>query len=108
MPHDPHLAAKMRDALSGRPGIVEKKMFGGCWWMLNGNMLCGVGVGQYKFRVGKDLEAEALAKPGASAMTMKARAMPGMIQVDADTAHEAGLDTWIDFATRFVGTLPAK
>ena len=36
-------------------------MFGGYCWMLNGNMLCGVEVGRFMFRVGKALEADALA-----------------------------------------------
>lgn len=35
--------------------------------MLPGNMLCGVEVGRYMFRVGKDLEAAALARPGGKA-----------------------------------------
>ena len=50
MPHDPHLAELMRDALASRPGISEKKMFGGYCWMLNGNMLCGVEVARSKVR----------------------------------------------------------
>ena len=61
MPHDPHLADRMRAALQRRAGITERKMFGGYCWMLNGNMLCGVEVGRFMFRVGKALEADALA-----------------------------------------------
>ncbi|HEV8581576.1 MAG TPA: TfoX/Sxy family protein [Thermoanaerobaculia bacterium] len=73
MPHDPHLAQRMRRALSLRAGITEKKMFGGYCWMLHGNMLCGVEVGRFMFRVGKDLEGEALARPGASPMDITGR-----------------------------------
>lgn len=108
MPHDPHLADLMRDALSKRDGIVEKKMFGGFCWMLNGNMLCGVGVGQFMFRVGKDREADALSRPGARPMDITGRPMPGLVWVDADAAIDAGLDTWIDFAAEFAGSLPPK
>lgn len=108
MPHDPHLAELMRNALATRPGIVEKKMFGGYCWMLNGNMLCGVEVRRFMFRVGKELEPEALMRPGASPMDITGKPMRGIIWVDADEAIEAGLDTWIDFATRFVGALPPK
>ena len=67
----------MRGALRSRRGIVEKKMFGGYCWMLNGNMLCGVEVGRYMFRVGKDLEAEALSLPGARPMDITGRPMRG-------------------------------
>lgn len=56
MPYDPHLADRMRTALARRPGISERAMFGGFCWMLHGNMLCGVEVGRFMFRVGKELE----------------------------------------------------
>lgn len=102
------LADRMRDALAARAGIEEKKMFGGYCWMLNGNMLCGVEVGRYMFRVGKDLEAEALARPGARPMDITGKTMRGLVWVDAGAAHAAGLSTWIDLAARFVGTLPPK
>ncbi len=55
MPYDPHLADRMRAALARRRSISERAMFGGFCWMLNGNMLCGVEVGRFMFRVGKEL-----------------------------------------------------
>lgn len=108
MPHDPHLADLMRQAFTGRRGITEKKMFGGYCWMLHGNMLCGVEVGRYMFRVGKALEAEALAQPGAGVMDITGKPMAGFVWVDADAALERDLCWWIDFAARYVGSLPAK
>ena len=108
MSHDPHLAELMRLALDGRPGIEEKKMFGGICWMLNGNMLCGVEVGRYMLRVGKDQETEALSRPGASPMDITGRPMRGLVWVDAGAANDAGLEQWIDFAVNFVGALPPK
>jgi hypothetical protein len=108
VPHDPHLAERMRAALKRRAGITEKQMFGGYCWMLRGNMLCGVEVGRFMFRVGKDLEAEALARPGASPMDITGRPMRGFVWVRAEKAEGAGLRAWIDLASRFVGTLPAK
>jgi TfoX/Sxy family transcriptional regulator of competence genes len=107
MPHDPHLAELLRDALRGRKGITEQAMFGGYCWMLNGNMLCGVEVGRFMFRVGKTLEPEALAR-GAERVVFSGRPMGGIVWVDADAALEAGLDSWIDFAARFAGALPPK
>jgi len=84
MPYDPHLAELMRLALAGRAGISERKLFGGYCWMLNGNMLCGVEVGRYMFRVGPDLHAEALARPGAGPMDITGKPMKGFVWVDAD------------------------
>ena len=108
MPHDPHLADLMRQAVEDRPGITEKKMFGGFCWMLNGNMLCGVEVGRFMFRIGKELEPEALKKPGTSPMDITGRPMGGITWVNADDAIDAGLDSWLDFASQFVGALKPK
>ena len=108
MPYDPRLAERMRSALSALPGIAEKKMFGGYCWMLNGNMLCGVEVGRFMFRVGKDLEAEALSRPGAKPMDITGRPMRGIIWVQAEHAQGRDLLDWIELASRFVGGLPPK
>ena len=98
----------MRTALQPRKGVVEKKMFGGYCWMLNGNMLCGVEVGRFMFRVGKDLEAEALSRPGARPMDITGRPMRGFVWVSAEAADGEGLEEWIALADQYVGALPAK
>jgi TfoX/Sxy family transcriptional regulator of competence genes len=108
MPHDPHLAERMRQALQSRQGIEERKMFGGYCWLLNGNMLCGVEVGRFMFRVGKTLEPQALARPGASPMDITGRPMRGLVWVTADHADGADLQDWIELAARFVGSQPPK
>ena len=108
MPFDPHLADLMREALKARRDIQERKMFGGYCWMLRGNMLCGVEVGRYMFRVGKEQEAQALARPGARPMDITGKPMGGFVWVDADPALDAELSSWIEFAARYVGTLHPK
>ena len=108
MPHDPHLAERMRLALASRKGMEERKMFGGFCWMLNGNMLCGVEVGRYMFRVGKDLEAQALGRPGAAPMDITGRPMQGFVWVRANRAEGKNLDSWIDLAAEYVGALPPR
>jgi TfoX/Sxy family transcriptional regulator of competence genes len=108
VPHDPHLAERMRLALAKRKGVEERKMFGGFCWMLNGNMLCGVEVGRFMFRVGKDLEAEALARHGATRMDITGRPMQGFVWVRADAAEGKDLESWIDFAARYVSDLAPK
>lgn len=108
MPYDPHLAERMRSVLLARAGVVEKKMFGGYCWMLHGNMLCGVEVGRFMFRVGAAQEADALSRPGARPMDITGKPMKGFVWVDAAMATGASLDTWIDFAARYVGSLPPK
>lgn len=98
----------MRATLLARKGIVEKKMFGGYCWMLNGNMLCGVEVGRYMFRVGKELEAEALSRPGARPMDITGRPMRGFVWVSAEAADGADLERWIALTERYVGALAPK
>ena len=98
----------MRRALRKREGIIEKKMFGGYCWMLNGNMLCGVEVGRYMFRVGKDQEALALGRPGASPMDITGRPMRGFVWVKTGGAEGRQLTAWIKLAEKYVGSLPSK
>jgi TfoX/Sxy family transcriptional regulator of competence genes len=108
MPHEPALAEAMRRALRRRQNIIEKKMFGGYCWMLNGNMLCGVEVGRFMFRVGKEMEPKALAIPGATPMDITGKPMKGFVWVSADSATKKGLPFWIELAARYVSTLPRK
>ncbi len=108
MPYDPQLAERMRTALKVRDGIIEKKMFGGYCWMLNGNMLCGVEVGRYMFRVGKELERDALARPGARPKDITGKPMRGFVWVNAESAEGKDLERWIALAERYVGALPPK
>jgi TfoX/Sxy family transcriptional regulator of competence genes len=108
MPYDPDLAEKMRSALQSLQGIEERKLFGGYWWMLNGNMLCGVEVGRYVFRVGKEQEAEALNHPGVTPMDITGRPMRGIVWVQAENTQGPALQQWIELATRFVSALPPK
>src|SRR5438046_10650658 len=42
MAFDEKLAGRIRKRLGKRAGLVEKKMFGGVAFLLNGNMCCGV------------------------------------------------------------------
>lgn len=98
----------MRQAFKGRKDIVEKKMFGGFCWLLNGNMLCGVEVGRYMFRVGKSLEAEALSRLGARPMDITGKPMRGLVWVAAHGAEGRQLGSWIKLAEQYVGELPPK
>ena len=90
--------------------LVEKKMFGGRCFMLNGNMLvCPMKDGSLLVRAGKERMDEALARPGAGPMQMKGRTMGGFVFVSGDAVEDDDrLLDWIDFARAFVATLPAK
>ena len=104
------LADRVRDFLPALASIIEKKMFGGIAFMLDGNMLvCPLKDGSLMVRVGKDGMAAALGRPGAEAMEMNGRTMGGFVVVSGDALEDYhDLEQWIDRALAFVRTLPAK
>lgn len=113
MAYDEALAERFRDGLRGVKGVTERKMMGGLCLLLNGNMLGGIdktktGRDRYMFRVGKDNEARALSRPGASIVEMGGKRLGGLIFVDADACKGAALKRWIAMAMAFVGPLPKK
>ena len=104
------LAARIRALIGYRPGIVEKRMFGGMVFMLDGNMLVGpLKDGSLLARVGKEAYAEALELPGASPMMFTGREMPGFVAVHDDGIEsDDDLAEWIARSEAFVKTLPKK
>jgi len=104
------LADRIRAIFDYRPGLTEKKMFGGYGFMLNGNMVAGaMRSGNLLLRVGPDLHELALQRPGTSAMHQGGRDMVGFVEVAPDFIDsEEDLGAWLDFAEGFVKTLPPK
>ncbi len=113
MAYDEQLAERFRRAAQGLGDLSEKRMMGGVCFLLNGNMLGGAdrtkeGLRRFMFRVGKDVHAEALKRPGAMPMEMGGRRLGGFIFVDAETCDDRMLGDWIALAHAFVDALPAK
>jgi TfoX N-terminal domain len=105
--HD-ELVGRLRDALAGRRGVTEKRMFGGVCFMLYGNMLCGAGKNGYMFRVDRARLAEARRLPGGRPVVMRGRAMQGFFWVAPAACDARGLARWLALAEEYVGGLPAK
>ena len=57
------LAQRIRHRLARRKNVEEKKMLGGVGFLLNGNMLVGVGKDSLIVRLGKEQGEEALLEP---------------------------------------------
>ena len=102
------LVAIVRTALAGAGAVREVKMFGGIGFMLNGNMLAGASKHGLLLRVGKESEAEALARPGTRPMVMRGRRMEGYLYIDPPALTEEAVRGGIRLALAFVQTLPAK
>jgi TfoX/Sxy family transcriptional regulator of competence genes len=109
MAFDESLAGGIRDALANKSNIVEKKMFGGVGFLLNGNMLVGVWKNSLIVRVGPDAYDAALLEPHVKEFDITGRPMKGWVLVEPDGVEdEDQLKDWIQRATKFVGKLPAK
>ncbi len=66
------LADRIRAIIGHRPGVTEKKMFGGAGFMLHGNMVVGaMKSGALLMRVGPERHADAVNRPGATPMACR-------------------------------------
>jgi hypothetical protein len=103
------LARRMRAHLGDQRGLVEKKMFGGIGFMLNGNMACGVHGQNLIVRLSNAAFERALRKPGVAVFDMTGRPMKGWITVsDKGYASDKDLEAWIDQGLTFANFLPHK
>ena len=108
MAYNLKLAERIRSELSGIP-IVEKKMFGGVGFLLNGNMACGVNKNDLIVRVDPEKHSALLKKPHARPFDMTGRPMKGWLVVEADGCKtDKQLGTWVKEGVEFALTLPAK
>ena len=109
MAYDEGQAQLLRDDIGERPGLAEKRMFGGLAYMLDGHMLCGVHKDGAMYRVGKPNYAAALALPDVGEMAFTGRPMSGFVSVGEDAlADDATRGALLDMALGFVATLPPK
>ena len=107
---DEALAERIRELVGHERGLVEKKMFGGLAFVINGNMsVAASGQGGLLVRVDPE-QSDALAKKtGASLMEMRGREMPGWMRVEAEAVRtKKQLSAWVDRGVAFARSLPAK
>ncbi|MBI5900024.1 MAG: TfoX/Sxy family protein [Rhodocyclales bacterium] len=109
MAYDEGLAERIRDALRGRRGTSERRMFGGIAFMLDGNMAIGIVGDTLMARVGPARYEDALALPYVRPMDFTGKPMKGYVYVDPPGIEEdAALENWIAACSAFVSTLPPK
>ena len=104
MAYDEALAEHVREALSGRGGLSERKMFGGIGFMLNGNMAVGVHGDELIVRIAPERTDEALAQPQTRVFDMTGRPMKGWILVGSG----ADVDSWIAEGAAYAASLSPK
>ncbi|MBW2204179.1 MAG: TfoX/Sxy family protein [Deltaproteobacteria bacterium] len=99
MAYNEDLAQRVREEMSALPSYVEKKMFGGVGFMLQGNMACGVNGTDLIVRVG----------PHTKLFDMTGRPMKGWVVVLAEGYEANGdLKAWVQQGVRYALSLPAK
>jgi hypothetical protein len=109
MAYDEGLAERLRETLAGEPGLVEKAMFGGVGYLLDGNMAVGIIGDDLVVRVGPKAHEEALTRPAARQFDMTGRPMKGWVVVDAaGLEDDAAYEEWVRLGVAFARSLPAK
>jgi TfoX/Sxy family transcriptional regulator of competence genes len=108
MAYDLKLADRIRSELGEVP-IVEKKMFGGVGFLLNGNLACGVNKNDLIVRVAPEKHTALLKKPHVRPFDMTGRPMKGWLVVEADGVKtDKQLSRWLKEGVEFASTLPEK
>ncbi|MBI3739962.1 MAG: TfoX/Sxy family protein [Chloroflexi bacterium] len=109
MAYNEELAERMRAKLKFTRGVVEKKMFGGVGFLVNGNMACGVNKQDLIVRLSDADFEKALKQKGVRIFDMTGRPMKGWILVsEAGYASDKALEGWIEKGVAFAKSLPKK
>lgn len=105
---DERLVARVREVLAGRPGVTERRMFGGVAFMLAGNMCCGVNRDELMVRIDPDREDGALGRPHARPMDMTGRRMRGFVTVRPEGLVGDDLRAWVERGVERAESLPPR
>jgi TfoX/Sxy family transcriptional regulator of competence genes len=109
MPYDEKLAERVRAKLKSTRGIVEKKMFGGVGFLVNGNLACGVNQQDLIVRLSDEDFETSLKQAHVRIFDMTGKPMKGWIRVSTTgTATDKALQGWVEKGIAFARSLPAK
>jgi TfoX/Sxy family transcriptional regulator of competence genes len=107
--YDEQLADRVREQLSARADVSERKMFGGIAFMVAGNMACGVLGEDLIVRLGDDVGESALKEDGVREFDFTGRPMKSIVYVSPErTSDDAELAEWVDAGADYAASLPAK
>jgi TfoX/Sxy family transcriptional regulator of competence genes len=109
MAYDEDLAERVRDVISVRDRVTERKMFGGIAFLVAGNMACGVLGDELIVRLGDTDGEKALAEDGVRPFDFTGKPMKRIVYVSPDrTSDEAGLAEWVEAGADYAASLPPK
>ncbi len=109
MAYDEGLSQRIREILDDQSGVVEKKMFGGLAFMINGHMSVGVLKTDLMVRVGPDNYEHALSLPHTRPMDFTGKPLKGFVYVN-EHGYESdeGLIQWVQQGVNLALSLPPK
>ena len=110
MAYDEDIAARIRELLGGESGIVEKAMFGGLAFLVDGNMsVPASGHGGLLVRVPPDDTESLLEGEHVEPMVMRGRETRGWLRVGAEGVQtDQQLDAWVRRGVAHARSLPPK
>jgi TfoX/Sxy family transcriptional regulator of competence genes len=110
MAYDEDLARRIRDLVTGRPGLAERKMFGGLAFLVGGHLAVSAsGQGGLMVRVDPTASDELLATTPARPFTMRGQPMQGWLRVDTQHVDDDDqLADWVERGMAYASSLPAK
>ena len=108
MAYDEGLAERIRETLAGQESLVEKKMFGGIGYLLNGNMCVGLYKDYLILRLDEKKAEEVLTYSFAKPFDITGHPMKGWVMIQPMDLDDNQFSAMIHFSRKFVETLPAK
>jgi TfoX/Sxy family transcriptional regulator of competence genes len=108
--YDEDLAERIRELITDRTGLTEKKMFGGLAFLIGGNMaISASGQGGILVRVDPEQSDKLVATTEAEEMVMRGRSMNGWLRVDSEHVRtKRQLGKWVGLGTSYARSLPPK
>ena len=111
MAYDEGMAERVRDAIRERPGVSERKMFGGLGFMVGGNMAVAVmSRGGLIVRMDPEDVPAALEEPHVGVFGREgSKPMTGFVLVEPEGLEDdAELGRWVDAGAARAASLPPK
>lgn len=110
MAYDEALAQRVRIFIKGKKNIVEKKMFGGVAFLLDGNMAVGVNKDDLIVRVDADEHDQLASQKNVRTFDLSGgRPMKGWLLVaPAGVKNDKDLRAWVKRGIEYAASLPRK
>jgi TfoX/Sxy family transcriptional regulator of competence genes len=110
--YDEALAERIRDLISARDGVTEKKMFGSLCFLVGANLaVCARREGELLVRLDPEDATRAASEDGVRTAEMgpRKRRMKGWVFVSAEAiSDDRRLSEWVEAGADFAASLPAK